>query len=141
MLIQDLKKDMSRLDTSHKALRNFGLLFAGLSGIGAAALFWKGDPHWPWPFVAGLALFVAGLFRTQMLRGPYWLWMLLAFIMGWFMTRAILIAVYFLIMTPMGIIMRALGRDLLDERLDKHASSYWKVHEKINDQGRYKKQY
>jgi hypothetical protein len=33
--------------------------------------------------------------------------------------------IYFIVLVPMGIIMRLLGKDLLKQKLDKNAKSYW----------------
>ncbi len=44
---------------------------------------------------------------------------------GLIVSHAILILLYFGLFTPIGLIMRALGRDPLQRRFDRAASSYW----------------
>lgn len=53
------------------------------------------------------------------LRHPYRLWMSLALVMGWFVTRIVLMTAFWLIMTTSGWLPRAIGKDLLDEKIRK----------------------
>ena len=53
-------------------------------------------------------------------------WMTLAFALGWFNTRLLLGIFFYLILTPIGVLMRLFGKDLLDQRIDKRATTYWK---------------
>ena len=132
---------MTGLDLTKKTLRRFGLLFAALFCLLAATWAWKGRPLWPWPALAALGCFTAALAAPAVLRRPYRAWMLLAAVLGWFMTRLILTAAYAAVLTPTGLLMKALGKDLLDERISKQTSSYWKKHEEADGPGRYKKQF
>lgn len=59
------------------------------------------------------------------LKPIYSVWMALAVVLGFIMTRVILTIVFYLVVTPIGLIMRAVGRDPLDRKLDSNASSYW----------------
>jgi hypothetical protein len=46
--------------------------------------------------------------------------------MGWCMTRLILIALFYLVVTPIGLLMRLLGKDFLELKLDRSSAvSYW----------------
>jgi hypothetical protein len=47
---------------------------------------------------------------------------------GHFWTAIILSLVYFISVAVVGVVMRLLGKDLLDRRLD-HEASYWRSHE------------
>ncbi len=92
-----------------------------LAGLGV----WRG--HTILPGVLGaLAILLAGLaLVAPSLLGPvHRLWMQVAHAMGWFNTRVLLGVVYFVVMTPTGIVMRLLGRDPLDRRLGDRPS-YW----------------
>jgi hypothetical protein len=110
---------------SAKELRRFGFTvaipLALLGGVGA----WRG--HSVLPIVlGGLALILAGLaVVAPSLLGPvHRVWMQVAHALGWFNTRVLLGLVYFFVMTPIGIVMRLMGRDPLDRRLTDRPS-YW----------------
>jgi len=50
---------------------------------------------------------------------------------GWFNTRVILILVYYLLLTPTGLIMKLCGKDLLDRKIDRGCQSYWRERKNI----------
>lgn len=53
------------------------------------------------------------------------LWMAFGEKMSVVMTTIILAATYYIVLTPLGIIMRLTGRDSLKRKLDREAKSYW----------------
>jgi hypothetical protein len=44
---------------------------------------------------------------------------------GWVMSHVILGIIYYLVLTPIGLLLRALGRDPLRRRFETGARSYW----------------
>lgn len=50
-------------------------------------------------------------------------------------------SVFFLIMTPMAILLRLLRKDILEEDFKKDAGTYWRRYEPVPDKERYKKQF
>jgi hypothetical protein len=44
---------------------------------------------------------------------------------GWVISHVILAVIYYLVLTPIGLLLRAAGRDLLARRRDPTAESYW----------------
>lgn len=140
-MISIIKKEIKSLKTDEKTLGNFGLLFFVVLGAMAGVSYWKGSSHWPW-FIAGSGLFlILGLFFPYLLKSFYRVWMVFAHLLGWIMTRVIVTLTFFLIFTPVGIILRMLGKDLLNKRIDRSASTYWRKREPISDKSRYLKQY
>ena len=110
---------------SAKELRRFGVTvgipLALLAGVGV----WRG--HTILPAVLGgaaVALGVLALLAPRLLRPVHKLWMKIADALAWFNTRVLLGVVYYLVMTPTGIVMRLMGRDPLDRRL-KDRPTYW----------------
>lgn len=106
-------------------VRKFGLLFGLLGAIAGAYLVWKGNALWPWAFAAGAAFALSGLFAPDVLRPVYAGWMKLAFVLAWVNTRVLLGLFFYLVMTPIGVLLRLFGKDLLDEGIDRSAKSYW----------------
>jgi hypothetical protein len=58
----------------------------------------------------------------------YKVWMRVAFILSWVNTRIILFVLFYLILTPIGLVLRLFKVDLLERR--KQAETYWKIKEK-----------
>ena len=112
-----LRDEYARWDTTAEALRKFGAL------IGALLLLLGGD--WFWRHHAGAApalgagglVLCAGLLYPRLLRPLYLFWMLLAYVMGLVMTRVVLTLVFFMVVTPLALISRLLGKDQLGVRM------------------------
>ncbi len=118
--------ELRALDTGLPALRRFGRTVGGVFALIAAFLLWRAAGT-PTPAVwttggIGLALIGLGLAAPRLLRPVYCAWMALAFAMGFVMTRVLLTAVFFLLVTPIGWAMRLSGRDPMRRR---PAASYW----------------
>ena len=125
----EIRSEVAGLPTDSKTLRRFGLL-VGFVLIGlAAALAWKTgwDPGWKLGLLAGtgLLLCVFGLARPDALRGVYRIWMLAATLMGFVMTRVLLTMVFYLVVTPTGLIMRLFRRDPMNRHPDSSKDTYW----------------
>jgi hypothetical protein len=94
------------------------LLFGGL-------LPWLLGAAWPlWPWIAGGALAAWGLVAPATLGPVYQGWMRFGLLLGRVTTPIVMGAVFFLVVTPVGLVMRALRRDPLARRFDAAATSY-----------------
>ena len=66
--------------------------------------------------------------------------MTLAIILGFFVSRLLLSVIFYFVVTPIGLIMRMIGKDLLDLKL-KDRDSYWHVRDDEYDPKRTEKMY
>ena len=65
-----------------------------------------------------------------------------ALILGSIMTRVILSVLFYLVITPIGLISKLSGKDFLDLKFDKSVSSYWIPRKKIIfEKANYEKQF
>ena len=106
--------------------RRFGLTFSGGLTLLGILLFWKGRPAGPYVLgVAGSVAFLA-IIAPQVLIP---LERLLAKIFKWVsagITWTALTLMYYLVITPLAVVIRLLGQDLLEMKIDPEAASYWK---------------
>lgn len=126
-LIVDVATELKKLKQDKSSIRKFGLTMAIALGIIGAVIFFKGShserAYWLW-LIAGLFL-VIGFLMPAVLRPIHKVWMGLAFVMGWFMSRLILTILYYLVITPISFIVKLSAKDLLQLKIDKNAPSYW----------------
>jgi hypothetical protein len=96
-----------------KAQREFGLLVGGVLcgafGLLLPALRHHRLPVWPWAL--GVPLVALGALAPSVLRWPHRAWMALGGALGFVNTRIILGVIFFLIVTPFGVLLRVFGRD------------------------------
>ena len=84
---------------------------------------------------------IAGSVRPQCLRWIFVGWIVAAFPIGWLVSHLLLALLFYLVFTPVGIMMRLCGYDPMQRRLDREAKSYWKPRTPPEDAQRYFKQY
>lgn len=95
----------------------------------------------PYLLAVGASLVVLGLIVPRALVWPNRLWMGLAEVLSFVMTRVILAVVFFLLVTPIGLIRRMVGGDPLNRRAAR-AESYWKPYSpRQSDPRHYEKMY
>ena len=91
--------------------RQFALLVGGILGlIGVCPLVWRHQSPRLWAVALAVLLIVPGLVAPRILAPAYRLWMKLAEVLAWINTRILLGVVFYLVVTPIGLIMRLLGR-------------------------------
>jgi hypothetical protein len=67
----------------------------------------------------------AGLLKPPLVRPLFVGWMILAFPLGWTISRIVLAAAFYGVFTPVGLVFKALGRDPLARRSQPGKESYW----------------
>lgn len=121
--------ELRALDTSRPALRRFGWVVGGVLLLIGGIVLWR--QGWTLStasqvlFGVGTALVVLGTAVPQALRAVYRGWMALALILGFVMTRVLLTLVFFLVVTPIGLLMRLIGHDPMRRKPDDAAATYW----------------
>jgi hypothetical protein len=119
------KMDTAAAETP-KALRDFGLIMAGMLilmfGIVFPWLFSFSTPYWP--FIAAFVFAVVALLKPMLLAPVNRVWLKLSNVLGWINTRLIMGLMFFVLIVPMGLVLRLLGKDPLSNELFKDAESY-----------------
>jgi len=119
------REEIKKIPMDRKALRNFGLLMAGVLLIVGGWLWWKSAATWPGEIAAAVLLAVTGLAAPAILKPIYRIWMIFALILGWVMTRVVLTLVYYLVLTPIGLAGRFFGEHFLHLERSKESATYW----------------
>lgn len=116
--------------SADKVLRKFGLTVGGAFTIIGVILVLKGSSLWAYPLAVGGLMAAVGLIRPRLLAPLEWAWMKMAHTMGVVMTYVLVTATFYLMITPLGLLMRLFGRDALKLAWDKNTASYWTPVEK-----------
>ncbi|HET9843056.1 MAG TPA: SxtJ family membrane protein [Gammaproteobacteria bacterium] len=109
-------------------LRKFGLLlgsiFVALFGMLIPVIRSNPYPEWPW-FLA-MGFWVPALIYPKALSLVYTYWMKMGEFLGYINTQLLLGLLFFTIITPIGIMKRFFGNDIIGKQFDKNLTSYAK---------------
>jgi hypothetical protein len=76
-------------------------------------------------FIAGLCIFIISLISAKVTRIIYLAMTLAALPIGLVINVFLMGVFYFLILTPLGLFFKAIGRDVLNRRFEMQAKTYW----------------
>ena len=131
------------LNPNQKMLRQFAAAWLVFFSAFGAHQYFKHGHH-----QAGLAIViiavvvgVSGLIWPSSLRWLFVGWIVLAFPIGWVISQAMLFLMFFCIITPVAILFRLRGRDLLARKPDRSRASWWVLKAAPRDVRSYFKQY
>jgi hypothetical protein len=112
-------------EKQRRELRKFGLTLGAAFAILGVLLLWRGRGYYIGFLIAAAAFLASGVLMPNALRPVRRIWMAAAEAMGWFMTRVILTILFFVAVTPVGLLGRLFGQRFLDRGTDDSASTYW----------------
>ena len=105
--------------------RSFGLLFFIIFLIISLWPIKSGEDLRLWSFILSLVFLILGITNSKLLTPLNKLWFEIGITLGNFISPVIMGVVFFLVVTPTGIIVRILGKDLLKTTKNKNISTYW----------------
>ncbi|HHL71593.1 MAG TPA: hypothetical protein ENJ29_03690 [Bacteroidetes bacterium] len=123
MLLQEIKH--IALQSTTKQLREFGITMGVVIGLVSAYLYWSGNAAWQTVAAVAGVFAAVGLVLPVVLKPLYSLWMSFAVVMGFVMTRVILTLLFSIVFVPVGLMIRLLRKDPLNERIEPSAKTYW----------------
>ncbi len=119
---------------SPKELRDFGLIMAGMLiimfGFVLPWIFSYSTPYWP--FIAAIVFAVVALLRPVLLGPVNRVWLKISDVLGWINTRLVMGVMFFLLIAPIGILMRLFGKNTLSLKISDEQASY-RVVTKVRD--------
>ena len=118
-------EEINNIKSEKNDLRNFGITVGIILLIISGFLFWNEKETYKIFLVISISLFLTSIAKPAVLKPVYWVWMIFATILGWIMTRVILSLLFFIIFTPIGLILRFFGKQFLELQWDKSKESYW----------------
>ncbi len=99
--------------------RNFGLVFAAVFLIISLYPLWFGKNMHLWACIIAFIFFFFAIFLPKVLILPNKLWFKLGSFLGAIVSPIIMGMIFFLTVTPTGMIMRLLGKDILNQKINK----------------------
>ena len=104
--------------------RSFGIVFFIVFFIISLFPLLKGNDVRIWSLLVSLIFLVLGLINSNILSPLNKLWFKFGLLLGNFISPIVMGLVFFLVVTPTGLFMRLIGKDLLNLN-KKNVKSYW----------------
>ena len=112
---------------TRRELNQFGFIWLGfLALFGVVAYFKFSSPlaaRWLW--IAAVVVPIVGWLVPAFMRLVFLGMSYLAWPIGFVVSHVVLAAVYYLVLTPIGLLTRLFGYDSMKKRFDPEAESYW----------------
>ena len=105
--------------------KSFGILFSIVFLIIALYPLTNSEDIHLWAMIISAIFLSLAFVAAQLLALPNKLWFKFGILLGSIIAPVVMALVYFIVVLPTGLIMRLLGKDILKQRLDKDAKSYW----------------
>ena len=109
--------------------RSFGIIFFIVFLLISFWPIMDGQALRAWSLVVSLIFLILGILNSKILTPLNLAWIKLGEILGRFIAPVVMAVIYFLIVTPIGLFMRIIGKDLLNIKFLQN-SSYWIKREK-----------
>jgi hypothetical protein len=118
-------EEIKNIKSEKSDLRNFGFIIGIVLLIISGFLLWKEKESFQIFFVIGITLFFTTIATPVVLKPVYWIWMIIAIILGWFMTHLILSILFYFVFSSIGLTLRFFRKQFLELCWDKSKESYW----------------
>ena len=129
---------------NQKQLRSFGVAALIATPLISLLLYLVKGISTPWIIAipaVGITIFLSSRISLKITKVFYLTLMIAATPIGFVASITLLAIFYFLLLMPLGLLFRLLGRDPLCRRFDPRADSYWIVHRQPESLDRYFHQY
>ena len=121
-----MSKIASHISTKQSSEKSFGVVFSIVFLIiSLFPLLINSEGLRIWALVVSIIFFLLAFLAPKILVLPNKLWFKFGLLIGSIVAPIVMAFVYFVTVLPTGLIMRLLGKDLLKQKLDKNAKSYW----------------
>ena len=111
-------------DVKISSNRNFGIVFFVVFLLIALYPLTYGGEVRIWSLIISIIFLILGLLNSKILAPLNKIWFKFGILLGRIVSPLIMGIIFFLVVTPIGLIMRLLGKDVLNLKYNKN-KSYW----------------
>lgn len=135
--------DSNLFNPTERTLRQFAAIWIVFFAAIAARQEFHHHRHVAAIILAVLAVTVGplGVVWPRAIKPVFVGWMVLAYPIGWTVSRIVLSIIFYGLFTPVACVFRIMGRDALGLRMQPAATSYWRAKPSTTDKSRYLRQF
>ena len=106
-------------------LKVFAFIWAGIFMAAGVLPLLKGGEIRIWAVAVSLFFVAISIIKPELLTRFYQLWTKFGGFMGGIISKVMMFILYFGLFAPVSFVLKLLGKDLLDKKIDKSQKSYW----------------
>lgn len=118
-------EEIKKIRSERKELRGFGITIGIILFVLGGYLWWRGNDSYLIIFIISGVFLFFGLLFPFILLPVHKVWMTLAILIGFIMTRVILSFLFYFLISPLSLVSRLFGRKFLDLGFIPGENSYW----------------
>jgi len=143
--IKSIKDEIKNIEIKQKSIREFGIVIGVFLLLLSSYIYLNNNDLRLFIIInsPGLIIFILSFLWPSLIIPLYKIWMSIAIIIGGVVSRIILLMLYYGILTPIGIFLKIIGKDLLNQKLNpEKEKTYWVEKDLSNlDKEKYKKMF
>jgi len=137
-----LKEELKQIDSSEKSVRKTGLTVGVVLILISFILWWLEKNSFIYFSITGGLFIILSYIAVAVLKPFHKVWIGFSLILGFVMSRIILSVLFFLVVTPIGLIAKLVGKKFMPLGFDKNATTYWEKREKtVKEKVDYERQF
>ncbi len=111
-------------DSKISSIRSFGIVFFIVFLIISIYPLLNDENIRIWSLIVSVIFLILGLLKSKLLSPLNYIWYKFGLLLGKIISPLVLIIIFFIVVTPIGILMRILGKDLLNLKYSNQ-KTYW----------------
>ena len=116
---------MRKIKTKIGSNRNFGLVFFTVFLILSIWPLMYEGPIRVWSLLISIVFLILGLMNSKILTPLNRFWFKFGMLLGSIIAPIVMGVVFFIVVTPIGLFMKIMNKDLLNKKYDKKKITYW----------------
>ena len=120
-----MSRTSSNLPVEESSPKSFGIVFSIVFLIVSLYPLTNFKSISIWALIVSIIFLLLAFLAPKILTLPNKLWFKFGILLGSIISPIVMAFVYFTTVLPIGLILRLLGKDILNQKLDKKSKSYW----------------
>ena len=105
--------------------KSFGVLFFIVFLIVGLYPYLQNENLRVWSIILSIIFLILGIFNSKFLSPLKSAWLKLGEMLGKFIAPIVMLLVYFVFITPIGLILKIFKKDIINLKIKKNLKSYW----------------
>ena len=129
---------------AEREVRQFAAIWFPLLCVVATFLVYRGTHSWTWsaiPLAIGVLISPIAYWQPELGKALFLGCILITYPIGWVLSHVVMGVIFYVLITPMGLLMRLCGRDSMGRRFLPEQKSYWVPHHSPKKTTQYFRQY